>query len=722
MPIPYDDVEYFDHRASGAGHTARDMALLRRVEDLESGGGGGTVDLTAIQSQLDAQAAVDAAQEAVDVANKAVDDAQTLAINNKEDAGVAATLDALIKAQADAADALNTAQQTQLDAADTLAAAQQLEIDAAEAVNTAQQAQIDAIDMSGKEDAGVAATLDAALQAQITAANTAATALQAEIDAAEAVNVAQQAQLDAADTLNTAQTAAINNKEDAGVAATLDAALQMQITANDALDVAQQTAIAANVTAIAALQALIVKPDWNAAETDDAGILNKPDISAANVDYVSDGATADKTSSTQGFLLIEGGGEVVLSDTPVGVFQILPPANQIWSATNSPIITTGAPVLGQPLEFLGGIVSVWGDGTNWHVATSDVCCDNTPVTYLLNLMNSQVANGETLSITRYLATGDTTVDWGDGSALETIASGIQINPVSHTFSSVTGNDVVIDLMAAGIEVTQFAVSGPWSFNTENLNMNPITWLQLPNTYVTGDFADTPNLTFMLVTGDNNVFSGSVTDAPSINNLTFSGDNHTLDAMTTSDLVLVDRLNLDGVFPLSGDGSDLKASMTNCSIMGAGQTVSFTTATLRGNTICTIDGGCTVTGNVEDIVSTIKNPKLQGAGVVVGGNMGALHADMLSFTVTSPNHALNMFSGSFPVGMKTVVVASGAMGAFPAAAIDDMLISLAANGVQGGTFSLGNENVGVRTSASDAAYTTLTTSVAASGLGWSVFNV
>ena len=240
--------------------------------------GGGTVDLTAIQSQLDAQAAVDAAQEAVDVANKAVDDAQALAINNKEDAGVAATLDALIKAQADAADVLNAAQQTQLDAADTLAAAQQLEIDTAEAVNTAQQAQIDAIDTSGKEDAGVAATLDAALQAQITAANTAATALQAEIDAAEAVNTAQQAQLDAADTLNTAQTAAINNKEDAGVAATLDAAIQAQVTANATLNTAQQTAITANIAAIAALQASIVKPDYEAAESDAAGILNKPEI------------------------------------------------------------------------------------------------------------------------------------------------------------------------------------------------------------------------------------------------------------------------------------------------------------------------------------------------------------------------------------------------------------------------------------------------------------
>ena len=381
--IDYDDVEYFEHRAAPAGKTARDMALVDRVEALEVGTGTGTgtttmldslqdqidaevalgiarqaeidatealdvaqqaeidanetvniaqtaalsnkedsgvaatldaalqaqidaktaVDaaqqaaidaavavntaqetaiglntagLATLQSQLDAQAAIDAAQEAVDVANKAVDDAQTLAINNKEDAGVAATLDALIKAQADAADVLNAAQQTQLDAADTLAAAQQLEIDAAEAVNTAQQAQIDAIDTSGKEDAGVAATLDAALQAQITAANTAATALQAEIDAAEAVNVAQQAQLDAADTLNTAQTAAINNKEDAGVAAALDAAIQAQVTANATLNTAQQTAITANIAAIAALQASIVKPDYEAAESDAAGILNKP--------------------------------------------------------------------------------------------------------------------------------------------------------------------------------------------------------------------------------------------------------------------------------------------------------------------------------------------------------------------------------------------------------------------------------------------------------------
>ena len=153
MPIPYDDVEYFDHRAAPAGHTARDMALVGRVEGLESGGVT-SVDLSAIQDQLDAQEAVDVAQAAVDVANQAVNDAQ--------------------------------------------------------------QAQLDAINLTGKEDAGVAATLDAALQAQI--------------------------------------------------------------TANADLNTAQQAAITANIAAIAALQASIVKPDWYAAESDAAGILNKPDL------------------------------------------------------------------------------------------------------------------------------------------------------------------------------------------------------------------------------------------------------------------------------------------------------------------------------------------------------------------------------------------------------------------------------------------------------------
>ena len=166
MPIPYDDVEYFDHRAAPAGHTARDMALVGRVDALESGGGG--ADLTAIQSQLDAQAAVDAAQEAVDVANKAVDDAQQL--------------------------------------------------------------QIDAIDLTGKEDAGVAATLDAALQAQI--------------------------------------------------------------TANADLNTAQQAAITANIAAIAALQASIVKPDYEAAESDAAGILNKPDLTQSETYNVAKAAAS----------------------------------------------------------------------------------------------------------------------------------------------------------------------------------------------------------------------------------------------------------------------------------------------------------------------------------------------------------------------------------------------------------------------------------------------
>ena len=45
MPIPYDDVEFFDHRAAPAGHTARDMALVRRVDALEfsSGVAGGSL-------------------------------------------------------------------------------------------------------------------------------------------------------------------------------------------------------------------------------------------------------------------------------------------------------------------------------------------------------------------------------------------------------------------------------------------------------------------------------------------------------------------------------------------------------------------------------------------------------------------------------------------------------------------------------------------------------
>ena len=127
MPIPYDDVEFFDHRAAPAGHTARDMALVGRVEDLESGGVT-SVDLSAIQDQLDAQAAVDVAQAAVDAANEAVDDAQTAALADKEDAGLAATLDAALQTQITANADLNTAQQAAITANIAAIAALQVSI------------------------------------------------------------------------------------------------------------------------------------------------------------------------------------------------------------------------------------------------------------------------------------------------------------------------------------------------------------------------------------------------------------------------------------------------------------------------------------------------------------------------------------------------------------------------------------------------------------------
>ena len=126
------------------------------------------------------------------------------------------------------------------------------------------------------------------------------TAIQNQLDAQAAVDVAQAAVDAANESVDDAQAAALADKEDAGLAATLDAALQTQITANADLNTAQQTAITANIAAIAALQASIVKPDYEAAEADAAGILNKPDIFDRRYSVIDSDESFDATSFIRG--------------------------------------------------------------------------------------------------------------------------------------------------------------------------------------------------------------------------------------------------------------------------------------------------------------------------------------------------------------------------------------------------------------------------------------
>ena len=263
---------------------------------------------------------------------------------------------------------------------------------------------------------------------------------------------------------------------------------------------------------------------------EDGKQLTLTNVSAANVTLTHDSATA--TAGTK--IRIAGGLNFVLAPDD-SIVLYYDPISLLWRVSqsvlgaiaNNPQLICSLATLLTPVPLRDAFGKMIG-----RIAE--------PTEYIFKFVATTTAN-----LALVLSNGGTyTVDWGDGSPIDTVASSTTVS-ATHTYASAYTGDVTVKFSCGritGLRNTAGGLSGSVADLPAGLTILNVTG---SNT-LSGSVADlSTGLTHLIVTGSNTL-SGSVADLPA--GLTY--------------------LNVQGSNTLSGSVADLPAGLTYMIVAGS----------------------------------------------------------------------------------------------------------------------------------------------------------
>jgi len=349
------------------------------------------------------------------------------------------------------------------------------------------------------------------------------------------------------------------------------------------------------------------------------------------------------------------------------------------------------------------------------------------------------------------------INWGDGNVSTYSGNTLyDLNAVNHTYSTPYTGDVTFrsESLSGITSILNVAITGgTYVVTTNNLKMlsNLTTLTNVLS--VSGDVVNLPRTITQLGAINGTIF-GNVANLPTgatkvdIFNNTLSGDVANLPRNITTGILQILGLNT-----ISGDVANLPMSGTNVSIEGlntisgniSGLSDTYISINITGNntifgdvsnipsgaTLIQINGFNTLSGDVTDLPQTITNFGVQGLNTITGdianlpplltnfllngnntifGDLYYIPSGLTRFDALSNNAISDYTAGrTWAPGMRSLDITafSGNTG-FTSTEIDNLLIDLA--NTTWAPFGLGNPRIilkGTRTSASDAAFNTLT---------------
>ena len=275
------------------------------------------------------------------------------------------------------------------------------------------------------------------------------------------------------------------------------------------------------------------------------------------------------------------------------------------------------------------------------------------------------AAGSVLDVTFETENGTPiTVDWGDGSAPETVGSGAA---VQHTYTAAYNGNIkvttrgtkVVKLEGRGAGtkfvgrlkdisagLTDLILGSTSSTITGALSDLPAsaTFLRLNNTpsVITGDLADLPaSATVLRLHNTSSTITGDLSDLPASALMLYLGSTPSVITGALSDLpASMTTLHLnDTSSTLTGDLADLPASMTYVLLFNTSSVITGDLSDLpAGMTQLALNRSTTITGALADLPAGMKGLNLPNTPSTITGALADLPASM-TYDSTLYKHAL-----------------------------------------------------------------------------------
>lgn len=343
--------------------------------------------------------------------------------------------------------------------------------------------------------------------------------------------------------------------------------------------------------------------------------------------------------------------------------------------------------------------------------------------------------GDTVElIVETFSTSDFTIDWGDGT-VETLSN---LSSHSHTFTAEStgitisspygledikgidsGNSNFINFQGSLVEFQQFIAIEYLITKNDEVNKITGTFAQIPKTLTTfrsfGDFTGysvitgnlidlPPNLEYLTI--ENNTLHsifGNISDIPS-NIVYFNISKANIDGDIKDIPNTCSYIYLDTLVPITGNIINLPISLQTIHLYGTIQITGDIANFSPNITKVNIWGSNTLYGNIQDV--TIPDFTVAGYNTI----SGSLHEMTENFTlrrIHGNNDIQNLgiadFTGfSIPLNYDINVSSN-----FTPTQVDQLIIDLDSAGFSAGVILVLSGNGVSRTSASDAAYTNIT---------------
>ena len=390
---------------------------------------------------------------------------------------------------------------------------------------------------------------------------------------------------------------------------------------------------------------------------EDGKQLTLTNVSAANITLTHNSATAPAGTK----LRIAGGLNFILAPDD-SIVLYYDPVSLLWRVSqsvmgaivNNPQLVCALSALLTPVPLLDAFGKMIG-----RIAE--------PTEHTFKFTATTAAN-----LALVLSNGGTyTVDWGDGSPVDTVASSAAVY-ATHTYASAYTGNVVVKFSCGRITELR-STAGNMSGSVADLPAGLTVLYVTGNSTLSGSVADLPaGLTHLILEG-NSTLSGSVADLPAgLTYLSVAGNN-TLSGSVADLPTGLTVLYVAGYSTLSGSAADLPTGLTVLYVAG-NSTLSGSVADLpTGLTYVYVAGNSTLSGSVADLPAGLTHLSVAGYNTL-SGSVADLPAGLTYLNMIGNNTLSAPTVPTFAASMRLIQI----HGAAKSAAFVDNILAGAAN--------------------------------------------